>query len=110
MPNILPARSRATTIGGVATGQLAGGMAGGVSADGLYPFMGGPIFYGAGLLSLLLVPIVVFGLPESLRFLSQNPTNASRIRAELARFRPVWQAGSMKFRCLARHRSLRNAR
>lgn len=95
IPNLLalvaeysPARSRGKIVASVATGQLAGGMAGGIVSGWAIPLFGWPpIFFGAGIASIALAPIAWFGLPESLRFLSQRGANAGRIAAQLRTLR-----------------------
>lgn len=95
IPNLLalvaeyaPKRARGTIVAGVATGQLAGGMAGGFFSGWMIGVYGwAPIFTIAGVLSLLLAPLVLIGLPESLRFLSQKERNAARVTAELGKLR-----------------------
>lgn len=91
IPNVLalvaeyaPTRHRAAIVAIVATGQLLGGMVGGVVSGWAIPFAGWePVFIGAGLISVAFVPLVWFGLPESLRFLSQSGRHNLRIHTQL---------------------------
>jgi len=87
IPNMLalvaeysPARVRASFVATVATAQLAGGMVGGIASGWAIGIFGWhPIFYVAGAASLVMVPVVLFTLPESLRFLSQRERYRDRV-------------------------------
>ncbi|MDX6315656.1 MAG: transporter, family, 4-hydroxybenzoate transporter [Streptomyces sp.] len=66
-----PAKSRATIVGMMFCGFPMGAVVGGVVANWLIPAQGwGSVFYVGGVAPLLLLPLLVFKLPESARFLS----------------------------------------
>lgn len=95
IPNLLaliaeysPARKRGSIVASVATGQLAGGMIGGLISGWAIPIYGWEaIFLAAGVLSIALAPLAWFGLPESVRYLSQDPRNRSGLLAQLRALR-----------------------
>jgi AAHS family 4-hydroxybenzoate transporter-like MFS transporter len=66
-----PAKSRATIVGMMFCGFPMGAVVGGVVANWLIPAHGwGSVFYVGGVAPLLLLPALVFVLPESARFLT----------------------------------------
>lgn len=63
-------------------------MAGGIISGWAIPLVGWePVFIGAGIFSFALAPIAWFGLPESLRYLSQSARNNARVLAQLRQLR-----------------------
>ncbi|MFE2425261.1 MFS transporter [Streptomyces sp. NPDC059373] len=66
-----PAKSRATIVGLMFCGFPMGAVVGGVVANWLIPAQGwGSVFYVGGVAPLVLLPLLVFKLPESARFLA----------------------------------------
>lgn len=101
IPNLLalvaeyaPTRLRGTLVAGVATGQLVGGMVGGLVSGWIIDRHGwASLFEGAGILSMLLLPVVAWGLPESIRYLARTQSNHPQtlrqiqlLRSDLAQF------------------------
>lgn len=91
MPNIIaltaeyaPARSRATTVSLMFCGFPLGAVLGGFLAAKMIPALGWEsTFWLGGALPLLLVPILVAWLPESIRFLAARGTPEAKLRAML---------------------------
>jgi AAHS family 4-hydroxybenzoate transporter-like MFS transporter len=82
----LPDRLRATGIMIVFSGVPLGGFVGGQVVAQLLPVYGWTsIFYIGGLLPMLLIPVVLFWLPESPRFLLKNGTLTPRTQQMLQR-------------------------
>jgi len=82
----LPNRHRATVIMVVFTGAPLGGFLGGQLVAQLLPVYGWTsIFYIGGVLPLLLIPVVLFWLPESPRFLLKQGHLTPRTRQLLQR-------------------------
>jgi AAHS family 4-hydroxybenzoate transporter-like MFS transporter len=99
LPNFLayasefsPARTRAravtVTVWGFPFGAVVGGL---IAAPYVRQYGWQPIFWFGGLVPLLLVPVVWFGLPETIRFLTLKPNNAPQIAAILRRINPSLQ-------------------
>ncbi|WP_150295272.1 MFS transporter [Sphingobium estronivorans] len=84
-----PARVRALLVAIVATSPLAGGMIGGIASRWVIPAFGWEwVFYGAGILSLMvLIPAML--LPESVRYLIAKGRTGSETAALVARLDPA---------------------
>ena len=81
-----PAARRASLLMIISCGFTAGAILGGVVAAALLPHAGWPwIFVVGGLLPLLLAPILLRQLPESLYFLASTSTRAKISAVELLR-------------------------
>jgi AAHS family 4-hydroxybenzoate transporter-like MFS transporter len=84
-----PARARATVIGVMFVGYTVGATLGGFIAARLIPQYGWPsVFYIGGLLPMGLAALLIFLLPESVRFLALTGRHATKIAALLAKLRP----------------------
>lgn len=74
MTEYAPARHRQFAIAVIFLGIPLGGMLGGVVANALVPRWGWPaVFVAGGVAPLLLAPVLVLALPESVRFLLLRP-------------------------------------
>src|SRR5713226_139149 len=78
-----PAKTRGTKVSTMYVGYTLGSALSGVIAAKYIPLLGWPIaFYVGGIAPLLLLPVLAFGLPESIRFLAlqhRDPKSISRI-------------------------------
>lgn len=108
MPNAItltseycPARRHALLVTAMFCGFTLGSALGGVLAAHLLPTYGwsGVLFIG-GLLPLLSLPLLAWGLPESVRFLVRRGATHARIARILARIGPL-PAGTGEFRLSA---------
>ncbi len=82
-------RSQSTSIAMMSIGYPLGGMVGGLTAAFLLRFYNWQaVFFFGATAALLLVPLVIWRLPESLSFLleHQNDSSLPRVNAVLARF------------------------
>ena len=87
-----PARSRTATVTIMACGFALGAVLGGLLSSVLLPKFGWPsVFYAGSAGSILIAAAVMFGMPESLRYLSLRPIakRQARIAAILRRFEPT---------------------
>jgi len=76
-----PAKSRATIVGAMFCGFPMGAVIGGVVANWLIPAHGWhSVFYVGGVVPLLLLPLLMFRLPESARFLAARGDGVSAAR------------------------------
>jgi AAHS family 4-hydroxybenzoate transporter-like MFS transporter len=97
MPNIIaltseyaPRSKRATLVTLMFCGFPLGAVLGGLVSAKLIPAFGWPaVFYLGGILPLLLIPFLWFGLPESIRFLVARGTSHDRPLAILRRVDPA---------------------
>ena len=102
MPNAIaltseysPERSRATMVMVMFIGFSLGSALGGAIAAQLVPGYGWTaIFWLGGILPLLLFPVLLFALPESIRLLALEGTQDARIARLLARIAPERQLAS----------------
>jgi MFS transporter, AAHS family, 4-hydroxybenzoate transporter len=84
-----PRNARATVIGIMFTGYTAGAALGGFLAAKLIPSFGWPVvFYIGGAAPILLAAILVFTLPESVRFLALKSNQVKTVAAILRKLRP----------------------
>ncbi|MGH8289599.1 MAG: MFS transporter [Steroidobacteraceae bacterium] len=89
---LVPKHVRATTVGFLYVGFSAGPTLAAVAAAALLPTLGWPaLFYLGGAIPLLLVPILGWYMPESLRFLVVRRPQDPRIRTLLARTAPNFE-------------------
>ena len=101
MPNAIaltseyaPNRSRSLLVMLMFCGFTVGSMVGGVIAAQLIPTQGWPsVFVVGGVLPLLLAPMILFAVPESLRFLVSSKAAPARIAAIVRRLDPSVLAG-----------------
>ncbi|QHM75448.1 4-hydroxybenzoate transporter PcaK [Mixta theicola] len=105
MPNVatliseyVPERRRAFLITVVFCGFTFGAASGGVAASWLIPNFGWhTVLLMGGILPLLLVPLLLCCLPESVRFLLARQAPAARIRAIVAKMWPEAMPGDGRF-------------
>ncbi len=84
-----PARARATMIGVLFAGYTVGAALGGFIAASLIPKFGWQsVFYVGGIVPMALAAILLFTLPESVRFLALTKNRPERVAAILAKLRP----------------------
>ena len=84
-----PARSRATIVGVLFLGYGIGGTFGGFIAAKIIPEFGWPsVFYIGGIAPMILAFILIFTLPESVRFLGLKQDQSERVARILAKLRP----------------------
>ena len=82
-------RVRATTIGAMFVGYNIGAAVGGPIAANLVPKLGWPIlFHVGGIAPMILAGILVFTLPESIRFLALKQGRPDRVAAIVAKLAP----------------------
>jgi AAHS family 4-hydroxybenzoate transporter-like MFS transporter len=97
MPNAItltaeysPQRRRATSVALLMCGFGLGSASGGVAAARLLESSGWPsVFFAGGAITLLLVPVLIVFLPESVRFLSFPSGEAARLSRLMARIDPA---------------------
>ena len=84
-----PAKTRGTKVSTMYVGYTLGSALSGVIAAKYIPLLGWPIaFYIGGIAPLLLLPVLAFGLPESVRFLALQQRDPKTIARILTRLRP----------------------
>ncbi|MGC2447132.1 MAG: MFS transporter [Candidatus Sulfotelmatobacter sp.] len=84
-----PAASRAFTIGIMFIGYNVGSALGGVIAAKYIPSLGWPfVFYVGGFAPIVLATVLLFVLPESVRFLALRQPQSGEIRAIMAKLMP----------------------
>src|SRR5487761_175242 len=84
-----PSRTRATMIGVMFLGYTLGAASGGFIAAKLIPLYGWhSVFYVGGITPIALALVLLFTLPESVRFLALMPHQHGRIAAILHKLRP----------------------
>jgi len=84
-----PARARATMIGVLFAGYTVGATLGSFIAAGLIPKFGWQsVFFIGGIVPLAIAAVLVFTLPESVRFLALTRNRPDRVAAILTRLRP----------------------
>jgi len=84
-----PIKKRGAKVSEIYLGYLVGSALSGLIAAKYVPLYGWPIaFYVGGFIPLLLVPVLMFGLPESIRFLALKDSDPKRLAKIVARFRP----------------------
>jgi AAHS family 4-hydroxybenzoate transporter-like MFS transporter len=82
----MPARQRATAVTAMMCGFSLGAAVGGFVAAALIPRFGWEsVFIAGGAVPLLIVPVAVIALPESIRFLLARPDGQARASAYLTR-------------------------
>ncbi len=109
MPNAIaltteysPARLRGFLVTLMFNGFTLGSLLGGVLAHQLIPAFGWrAVFMAGGALPLLLVPLLFFTLPESLRFLALSGSNPTAVAAALRRAGSAESPDSMRTRLRA---------
>lgn len=80
MTEYAPLRRRALAVAVIFLGIPLGGMAGGLLAQVLIPAYGWPsVFVLGGLAPLLLLPVLWWGLPESVRYLLMIPERTAQV-------------------------------
>lgn len=85
-----PSRVRAVVVNGISAGIALGGFLAPVIASWLLPHHGWkPIFVIGGIFPIVLAIVMVFAMPESLRFLSLRRPGAAAIQKLLARVGPL---------------------
>lgn len=94
-----PRKMRATTVAIVFVGFTIGAAVGGYLAAAILPAFGWrSVFYVGGILPLLLVPVLAFGLPELVRLLILHGSRSAEIARNLAKIDPAQSlAGEVKF-------------
>jgi AAHS family 4-hydroxybenzoate transporter-like MFS transporter len=105
MPNIIaltaeyaPARSRATMVSLMFCGFPLGAVLGGFLAARMIPALGWEsTFWLGGALPLLLLPVLVVWLPESIRFLAARGTSKATLRAMLVPILGAERAANVHF-------------
>jgi MFS transporter, AAHS family, 4-hydroxybenzoate transporter len=86
-----PSRTRNLMVAIAICGFSLGGAAGGlVAAATIARFGWGAVFVIGGVLPLLLLPVLIIGLPESLERLLAHPSPRHRLKKVLARAVPGW--------------------
>jgi len=84
-----PAKARATMIGVLFAGYTVGATLGGFIAASLIPKFGWQsVFYVGGIVPIALAAVLLFTLPESVRFLALTGNQPGRVAAILAKLRP----------------------
>jgi MFS transporter, AAHS family, 4-hydroxybenzoate transporter len=84
-----PFRCRATAVALLMCGFPLGAACGGFVAATLMARWGWPaVFFAGGLATVLLVPCLIFLLPESVRFLARRQSGAPRLKPLMARIDP----------------------
>ena len=85
----MPSRLRATAVTAMMCGFSLGAAVGGFVAAALIPRFGWEsVFVAGGAVPLLIVPLAIIALPESIRFLLGRPDGQARASACLARIAP----------------------
>jgi AAHS family 4-hydroxybenzoate transporter-like MFS transporter len=100
LPNFLayvaeysPARLRARLVTLTVCGFPFGAVVGGAIASPIVPVYGWqPVFWAGGVLPLLLLPLIFFALPETIRFLTLRPGNGPELASILNRINPALRA------------------
>ena len=94
-----PSKQRATKVSTMYIGYTLGSALSGFIAARYIPAFGWPVvFYIGGIAPLLLVPLLAFALPESVRFLSLQQRDSKTLAATLTRLRPdVGFASGVRF-------------
>jgi AAHS family 4-hydroxybenzoate transporter-like MFS transporter len=118
MPNAIaltaeysPQRSRATAVTLLMCGFGLGAATGGLVAAQILERAGWPaVFYSGGALTLLLVPLLVASLPESIRFLALAPVKATQLAATLTRIDPTLDFRQIAFTQEPLHGTMRRVR
>lgn len=86
---IAPSKNRIMAMILISTGYTIGGMLGGFISAWLTPFGGWhSIFYFGGVIPLIIFVIMIFTMPESLRYMSTNGDNTDKIRYWLKKMFP----------------------
>jgi AAHS family 4-hydroxybenzoate transporter-like MFS transporter len=84
-----PARTRATMIGVLFAAYTLGAALGGFIAASLIPKFGWQsVFYVGGIVPLVIAAILLFTLPESVRFLALTRNRSEQVATILAKLRP----------------------
>ena len=84
-----PAKKRATEVSTMYLGYTLGSALSGFIAAKYIPLFGWPVvFYIGGIAPLLLVPVLAFALPESVRFLALQQRDPETLARTLTRLRP----------------------
>jgi MFS transporter, AAHS family, 4-hydroxybenzoate transporter len=84
-----PARGRATAISVIFIGYNIGSAVGGFIAAKTIPAFGWPsVFYIGGLAPIVLSLVLIFALPESVRFLALRPDRQDRVAAIVSKLAP----------------------
>ena len=84
-----PSRARATTISAIFIGYNLGSTVGGLIAAKFMPIFGWPVvFYVGGIAPILLAVVLMFTLPESVRFLALRKGQTQRVAAIARRIAP----------------------
>jgi len=94
-----PRKMRATTVAIVFVGFTIGATVGGYLAAAILPAFGWQaVFYVGGILPLLLVPVLAFGLPESIRLLILHGSRSAEIARNLSKIDPAQSfTGEVRF-------------
>jgi AAHS family 4-hydroxybenzoate transporter-like MFS transporter len=88
-----PARSRSMMVVLMFNGFVGGSIAAGLAASRLVETLGWQsVFFVGGVLPLLLVPVVLFLLPESVRFMASKDGTQTQVAALMRRIDPSVQA------------------
>ncbi len=98
MSEYAPARRRSLTVNAMFCGFTLGSSAGGFIAAWLIPHHGWhSVLLAGGIAPLLLAVLLVFCLPESVRFMVARKAPAARIAAALSKIRPGVLRGDERF-------------
>lgn len=85
-----PKRARGIVVTSMACGFSIGAFIGGLVAAQLIPAFGWPgVFYAGALAPIVLVPVLAFGMPESIRLLVLKQTRTSQLASIVARINPA---------------------
>ena len=86
MTEYVSTRHRNIAIAVIFLGMPIGGIAGGLVASEIIPAYGWPsLFYVGGIMPLLLVPVLIFFLPESPRFLVEHDNDNDELLCKIAK-------------------------
>ncbi len=89
-----PQKSRATMVMAMFVGFSLGSAVGGAIASQIVPHLGWTsVFVLGGIFPILLVPVLVLWLPESIRLLTLRGTAGERVGKLLAQIDPAWVFG-----------------